>query len=364
MASKASRLDALLEVAALQATYGTESVTILHDNQNLVDLAAAGSLEEEEAAARLGQSKGLEIALCHRHTCPCASDREEAGGAEAGEAAAAAAAAGQLTVEVKAWFRLPPGYPSCCCSPEPQETAEAAGAAAAATRQAAVHYNDHIVSKYGCPACCTCRRTDAVHALPDAFRDELAEVIRSAAEEGRPCLHELWEVVRCAAVGLAEEEWRRRQQPCPRCQGQEARSKQDRATTVEGPPMAPKEEEEEKVDPLQVLLLKLDHMHSRALYVRTITAWARELRLTGRLIFQGNLILVLLEGEADAVRQYLVRHRTENVDVDSRGRKCKERMLQVIVQAPHPLTGGASQQQQQGSAAGSRSAAAGVSVAA
>lgn len=42
----------------------------------------------------------------------------------------------------------------------------------------------------------------------------------------------------------------------------------------------------------------------------------------GRLIFQGNLILILLEGEGPALKDYLVRHRTENVDVDSHGRRC------------------------------------------
>ncbi len=42
----------------------------------------------------------------------------------------------------------------------------------------------------------------------------------------------------------------------------------------------------------------------------------------GRLIFQGNLILILLEGEAPALKDYLVRHRTESVDVDSHGRRC------------------------------------------
>ncbi|GIM07136.1 hypothetical protein Vretimale_11353 [Volvox reticuliferus] len=87
-------------------------------------------------------------------------------------------------------------------------------------------------------------------------------------------------------------------------------------------------------DELQVLLLRLDHMHNRALYGRTIGSWVRELRLTGRLIFQGNLILILLEGDGLALREYLVRHRTESVDVDSRGRKCKERMMDVLVQQP------------------------------
>jgi hypothetical protein len=110
------------------------------------------------------------------------------------------------------------------------------------------------------------------------------------------------------------------------------------------------------------VLLRLDHMRNRAMYSRKIRGWVKELGLTGvwrvfwgkraggravragcpprhpgphsrppprppiihapgRLIFCRALILITLEGPGCAVAEYLVRARTENVDVDSAGRK-------------------------------------------
>jgi hypothetical protein len=75
---------------------------------------------------------------------------------------------------------------------------------------------------------------------------------------------------------------------------------------------------------LERMLLRLHHMHDRSGYSRTIRRWALALGLTGRLLFCGGssspLILILLEGPAEALRQYLVRQRTQIVDVDSKGR--------------------------------------------
>eukprot|EP00887_Chlorella_sp_A99_P003615 scaffold7.g3615.t1 len=83
-----------------------------------------------------------------------------------------------------------------------------------------------------------------------------------------------------------------------------------------------------------VALLPLDHMRDRAGYSRLIRSWAGELGLSGRLLFLGSgggaVVLLLLEGPAAALREYLVRHRTQNVDVDSKGRPCRERMMSVV----------------------------------
>lgn len=40
-----------------------------------------------------------------------------------------------------------------------------------------------------------------------------------------------------------------------------------------------------------------------------------------------SLILVLLEGVAEDVKRFMVQHKTENVDVDSRGRKVRARVV-------------------------------------
>ncbi|KAI8465637.1 MAG: hypothetical protein J3K34DRAFT_83786 [Monoraphidium minutum] len=71
-------------------------------------------------------------------------------------------------------------------------------------------------------------------------------------------------------------------------------------------------------------------MRSRAMYTKTIRRWCKELGLTGRLVFCHSLILIALQGAAADVAEYLRRARTETVDVDSAGRKCRERMMNVL----------------------------------
>lgn len=88
---------------------------------------------------------------------------------------------------------------------------------------------------------------------------------------------------------------------------------------------------------IQLALLHLDHMHARTAYSRTLRRWAGELGLGGRLLFCSGgggsmgavgsggaggapIILILLEGTAEDLREFVVRLRTRNVDVDSKGR--------------------------------------------
>ncbi|KAK3583245.1 hypothetical protein CHS0354_015426 [Potamilus streckersoni] len=77
-------------------------------------------------------------------------------------------------------------------------------------------------------------------------------------------------------------------------------------------------------------LLHLDHMKSKNRYVKTIMKWTEDLNLTGRLIFLNRLILIVLQGYHDDIKEYVNRQRSGNVDVDSRGQGCKERMLSVL----------------------------------
>lgn len=49
-------------------------------------------------------------------------------------------------------------------------------------------------------------------------------------------------------------------------------------------------------------LLHLDHMRSRQSYVKLIKRWTVELGLSGRLLFYRKLILILLQGDEQAVR--------------------------------------------------------------
>lgn len=85
-----------------------------------------------------------------------------------------------------------------------------------------------------------------------------------------------------------------------------------------------------------ILLLKLDHMRNKNRYIKTITRWVDELKMNGRVFFVGYLIFILLTGETENVRDYLRRHKTCNVDIDSSGKPCKERMMNVLTQEQAP----------------------------
>ncbi|KAI9034277.1 hypothetical protein DFJ74DRAFT_700671 [Hyaloraphidium curvatum] len=89
----------------------------------------------------------------------------------------------------------------------------------------------------------------------------------------------------------------------------------------------------------RLLLLRLHHMRRPAPYCALIRRWASELGLRGGVYFRGRLILILLLGSAAGCGEYLRRHRTETVDVDSAGRKCREKMMDVLHDGP-PLPGG------------------------
>lgn len=79
-------------------------------------------------------------------------------------------------------------------------------------------------------------------------------------------------------------------------------------------------------------LLLIDHMRSRRSYTRQISDWAAELSLSGALLHGGEaapLILLYLRGSPDRLREYKRLHRTTPVDVDSTGRKCREKCVPV-----------------------------------
>ncbi|XP_050163426.1 RWD domain-containing protein 3 isoform X2 [Myiozetetes cayanensis] len=92
-------------------------------------------------------------------------------------------------------------------------------------------------------------------------------------------------------------------------------------------------------DGIWMLLLHLDHMRAKAKYVKTVEKWASDLRLTGRLMFMGKIILILLQGDRSSIKEYLILQKTSKVDVNSSGKKCKEKMMSVLceteVQSQH-----------------------------
>ncbi|KAM5293880.1 RWD domain-containing protein 3 isoform 2-T2 [Glossophaga mutica] len=84
---------------------------------------------------------------------------------------------------------------------------------------------------------------------------------------------------------------------------------------------------------LWMALLRLDHMRARTRYVKAVRQWASDLGLTGRLMFLGKAILLVLQGRRGAIKEYLVLQRTCRVDVDASGKKCREKMLSVLFES-------------------------------
>ena len=107
-------------------------------------------------------------------------------------------------------------------------------------------------------------------------------------------------------------------------------------------PQAAEAEREEARQELCVVLI--DHMNHGARYSRKIAAWARQLGLTGWQLSRAGKgkgsrlegVIVLLQGWSEAVSQWLTRLRTEQVDVNAKGLRCKERQSTVLVRAPAP----------------------------
>ncbi|XP_042209360.1 RWD domain-containing protein 3-like isoform X2 [Homarus americanus] len=79
-------------------------------------------------------------------------------------------------------------------------------------------------------------------------------------------------------------------------------------------------------------ILQLDHMRSKAKYLKTIKAWCEELDLVGRIVFCLRWIFLFLQGSADDIKMYIQRNKTQCVDVNSSGKPCKERLLSVLYQ--------------------------------
>jgi hypothetical protein len=54
----------------------------------------------------------------------------------------------------------------------------------------------------------------------------------------------------------------------------------------------------------RTVLLHLDHMRNRVSYVKTLTCWAKELHVTGRLVFFDRLINIVFQGTDKNIKVY------------------------------------------------------------
>ena len=86
----------------------------------------------------------------------------------------------------------------------------------------------------------------------------------------------------------------------------------------------------------ELVVAKLDHMRNRTCYLRTLTTWSNDLHIPIMVFFAHKLILLVVEGSPDLVREFLRRFRSCNIDVDSSGKPCKEKMMKLLAKIEHP----------------------------
>jgi len=77
------------------------------------------------------------------------------------------------------------------------------------------------------------------------------------------------------------------------------------------------------------LLMKLDHIRSTARYYKFFKETSFQLNVNIKLLRCIKVIYILVFGNSDSVKEYIKLHKTTLVDVDSNGKPCKERMLQI-----------------------------------
>eukprot|EP01084_Bolivina_argentea_P040997 75656_1 len=77
-------------------------------------------------------------------------------------------------------------------------------------------------------------------------------------------------------------------------------------------------------------ILQYDHMRNEIKYISILKKWCNELELVGRLIFYENIICHIIQGTTDSLAIFMKRSKTQKVDIDSKGRKCKEKMLKTL----------------------------------
>ena len=95
---------------------------------------------------------------------------------------------------------------------------------------------------------------------------------------------------------------------------------------------------DEEVDEEFHAMIKIDHMNDSKAYLTTLKKWAAALGLGVRVFHKAQStgvkriegVFVALWGSNESIKTFLTRLRTELVDVDARGAKCKERQSTLL----------------------------------
>ena len=87
----------------------------------------------------------------------------------------------------------------------------------------------------------------------------------------------------------------------------------------------------------EVWVVALDHMRNQKRNIQALDQWSREFGIGGWVLVVGRRnIFVVLVGKREGMGEMTSRWRREEVDVDRRGRPCKERMMRVLSQHSRP----------------------------
>ncbi len=81
-----------------------------------------------------------------------------------------------------------------------------------------------------------------------------------------------------------------------------------------------------------VCIARIDHMRKEHKYLKVLNSWARELTIGGRILNcgQSHIYTVLVGRNPSNMGEFMRRWRTQSVDVDARGRPCKEKLLNIL----------------------------------
>ena len=102
-----------------------------------------------------------------------------------------------------------------------------------------------------------------------------------------------------------------------------------------------KENGEVEIEDLIVTLVEIDHMRNQVKYVKHLQTWTTQLDIK---LFVVHLEFLskhwlLIQSTEDQLKQFMKNLKTQNVDVDSKGKPCKERLSTILytksVKTPH-----------------------------
>ena len=74
-------------------------------------------------------------------------------------------------------------------------------------------------------------------------------------------------------------------------------------------------------------------MRNETLYIGHLRKWTNELSVFCQIVNAGpHHVYVLLKGSMEDIREFLKIWKSQSVDVDKRGRPCKEKLMTILYQ--------------------------------